>query len=59
MYVFPASHLKVHAAIEPGLAGEQSVLAGFFALGGIHFALGGIHFALGGVLFSPVAWPCL
>jgi hypothetical protein len=51
MYVFPASHLKVHAAFEPGLAGEQSVLAGFFALGGIHFALGG-------VLFSPVTWPC-
>jgi hypothetical protein len=51
MYVFPASHLKVHAAFEPGLAGEQRVLAGFFALGGIHFALGG-------VLFSPVAWPC-
>jgi hypothetical protein len=51
MYAFPASHLKVHAAIEPGLAGEQSVFCGFFALGGIHFALGG-------VLFSPVAWPC-
>jgi hypothetical protein len=29
MYVFPASHLKVHAAIEPGLAGEQSVFAFF------------------------------
>jgi hypothetical protein len=51
MYVFPASHLKVHAAIEPGLAGEQSGFAGFFALGRIHFALCG-------VLFSPVAWPC-
>jgi hypothetical protein len=43
MYVFPSSHLKVHAAIEPGLAEEQSVFAGFFALSG--------------VLFSPVAWP--
>jgi hypothetical protein len=25
--------LKVHAAIEPGLAGEQVFLRGFFALG--------------------------
>jgi hypothetical protein len=51
MYEFPASHLKVHVAIEPGHAGEQSLFAAFFALGGIHFALGG-------VLFSPVVWPC-
>jgi hypothetical protein len=27
LYVLPASHLKVHAAFEPGLAGEQSVFA--------------------------------
>jgi hypothetical protein len=51
MYVFPASHFKVHAAFEPGHAGEQSVFPGFFALGGIHFALGD-------VLFSPVVFPC-
>jgi Sec-independent protein secretion pathway component TatC len=47
-YVFPASHWKVYAAIEPGLAREQRVFAGVFALGGIHFVLGS-------VLFSPVA----
>jgi hypothetical protein len=28
MYVFPGSHLKVHAAIEPGRAREQSALFG-------------------------------
>jgi hypothetical protein len=28
MYVFPASQFKVHAANEPGLAGEQSALSG-------------------------------
>jgi hypothetical protein len=28
MYVFPASQFKVHAANEPGLAGEQSGLSG-------------------------------
>jgi hypothetical protein len=28
--VFPASHLKVHAAIEKGLAHEKSVFADFF-----------------------------
>jgi hypothetical protein len=32
MYVFPASHLKVYAAIEPGRAGEQSLFAAFFFL---------------------------
>jgi hypothetical protein len=48
MYVFPASHFKVHVAFEPGRAGEQSVFPGVFALGDIHFALGG-------VLFSPLA----
>jgi hypothetical protein len=30
MCVFPASHLKVHAAIKKGLADEQSVYADFF-----------------------------
>jgi hypothetical protein len=30
MCVFPASHLKVHAAIEKGLADDQSVFADFF-----------------------------
>jgi hypothetical protein len=48
MYVFPASHFKVHVAIELGRAGEQSVCPGVFAMGNIHFALGG-------VLFSPLA----
>jgi hypothetical protein len=28
MYVFPASHFKVHAANKLGLAGEQSALSG-------------------------------
>jgi hypothetical protein len=30
MCVFPASHLKVHAAIEKGLADEQSDFADLF-----------------------------
>jgi hypothetical protein len=30
MCVLPASHLKVHVAIEQGLADEQSVFADFF-----------------------------
>jgi hypothetical protein len=30
MFVLPASHLNVHAAIEQGLADEQSVYADFF-----------------------------
>jgi hypothetical protein len=32
MYVFPASHLKVHAANEPGRAGEQKPLLLSFLL---------------------------
>jgi hypothetical protein len=32
MYVFPASHLKVHAAFEPGRAGEQKHLPVFILL---------------------------
>jgi hypothetical protein len=44
MYVLPASHLKVHATIEKGLADEQTVFAGFFALGGPYFALCGVFF---------------
>jgi hypothetical protein len=32
MYVLPASHLNVHAALEPGRAGEQSVFCGFVFL---------------------------
>jgi hypothetical protein len=40
MCVLPASHLKVHATIEKGLADEQGV----FALGGAYFALGGVCF---------------
>jgi hypothetical protein len=30
MYVFPTSHLEVHAAFEPGRAGEKSVFADYF-----------------------------
>jgi hypothetical protein len=38
MYVFPASQFKVHAANEPGLAGEQKPFPiSFFALGGVCF----------------------
>jgi hypothetical protein len=37
MCVFPASHLKVHATNEKGLADEQSSFS--FALGGILFLL--------------------
>jgi hypothetical protein len=48
MYVFPASHLKVHVAFEPAVPGSKVFFPGFFALGDIHFALGG-------VLFSPLA----
>jgi hypothetical protein len=51
MYVLPASHWKVHATIEKGLADEQSVFLR------ITFALGGAYFALDGIHFSPVAWP--
>jgi hypothetical protein len=32
MYVFPASHFEVHAAIEPGRAGEQKHLPMFILL---------------------------
>jgi hypothetical protein len=32
LYVLLGSHLKVHTAIEPGLAGEQSVFAVFLFL---------------------------
>jgi hypothetical protein len=32
MYVFPASHSEVHAAIEPGRAGEQKHLPMFILL---------------------------
>jgi hypothetical protein len=32
MYVFPAYHLKVHDAIEPGRAGEQNHLPVFILL---------------------------
>jgi hypothetical protein len=38
----PESHIKVHTTIEQGLAGEQSVFADLFALGGVYFALCGI-----------------
>jgi hypothetical protein len=45
IYALPVSHLKVHAAIEQGLAGEQSVFADSFALDGVYFAIiGSIHF---------------
>jgi hypothetical protein len=37
MSALPAPHLKVHAAIEQGLAGELSVFADCLDLGGIHF----------------------
>jgi hypothetical protein len=37
MYVLPASHLKVHAAIQPGRAGEQNALSGILLFtGGSH-----------------------
>jgi hypothetical protein len=39
MYVFPASHLDVHAAIEPG---SKVFLRIKFALSGAHFARGGV-----------------
>jgi hypothetical protein len=32
MFVFPASHLKVHTTMEKGLADEQSVFFGFLLL---------------------------
>jgi hypothetical protein len=32
MYIFPASHLKVYATTEKGLADEQSVFCGFLLL---------------------------
>jgi hypothetical protein len=35
MYACPASHLKVHASIEKGLAGEQSAI---LALCGVYFS---------------------
>jgi hypothetical protein len=35
MYVLPASHLKVHAAIEPGRAGEQSALSSILMSTGV------------------------
>jgi hypothetical protein len=44
MYALPASHLKVHATIEQGLAGEQSVFADLFCSRRVYFALGGILF---------------
>jgi hypothetical protein len=45
MYVLPASHLKVHAAIEKGLADEQSVFVDFFRpWRRRYFALGGVYF---------------
>jgi hypothetical protein len=37
-------HLKVHTAIEKGLADEQSVLRISYGLTGTYFALGGNHF---------------
>jgi hypothetical protein len=48
MNVFPASHFKVHVAIEPAMPGSKVVFPGFFAVGSIHFALDG-------VLYSPLA----
>jgi hypothetical protein len=45
MCVLPASHLKVHATIEKGLADEQGVLWVSFALGGAYFPLGGSDFS--------------
>jgi hypothetical protein len=48
MYVFPASHFKVHATMRRDLPGSKVFFPGFFALGHLHFALGG-------VLFSPLA----
>jgi hypothetical protein len=44
MCVLPASHLKVHATIEKGLADEQGVLRISFALSGAYFAIGGVCF---------------
>jgi hypothetical protein len=44
MYVFPASHFEVHAAIEPGRAREQNICHVYFALGDAYFALGGVFF---------------
>jgi hypothetical protein len=50
MYVFLASHFKVHVAMAAGHAGEQKHLPMLlFAASG--FALGGAYFALSGVCF--------
>jgi hypothetical protein len=45
MYVFPASHFKVHVALSRAMPGSKVFFPGFFVLCGIHFALGGVSFS--------------
>jgi hypothetical protein len=42
MCAFPASHFKVHTAIEKGLADEKSVFAVFFCSWRHNFSLDGL-----------------
>jgi hypothetical protein len=55
MCVLPASHLKVHATIEKGLADRKSAKTPCSSMSKvflrIYFALSGAYFALGGVCF--------
>jgi hypothetical protein len=57
MCVFPASHLKVHAAIEKGLADEQSVFADFFCSWRHLFCSWRHPFSPGGLKDSVAKWP--